>query len=281
MQTSKFSTSALASLVAGTANLIDRWRYFRKRDRLPIARPPSAVLRKAISELRTSGYAIIPDYYSQDLCRMLISEIDRILVEQSDIVQTDKFGADKRIFGAERASPAIAEYNRDPLPISVGEAYGKIKLTAFCTLAGRITPQPGNIGSGQGWHRDAFHFQYKSMVYLTDVTADSGPFQILEGSHNGGHVFSDTIRGRLPRQPYSRITDAQAERVIAGAPARLKSVTAPAGTMILFDSSTIHRGAPINAGMRYALTNYYFEPKAISPATERAFAPFAHAASER
>ena len=57
----------------------------------------------------------------------------------------------------------------------------------------------------------------------------------------------------------------------------MHTFTAKAGTLILFDSSTIHRGAPITAGTRYALTNYYYPPSHITDDTYRAFAPFVQA----
>ena len=36
------------------------------------------------------------------------------------------------------------------------------------------------------------------------------------------------------------------------------TLTAPAGTLILFNSSTVHRGSPIKKGNRISFTNYYF-----------------------
>lgn len=268
--------SILEAIKFGAGNIADRWRYFLARPSATnISVPPH--LASAVTDLRTHGFCVIPDYYSREHCEKLRGEIDRILAEQPSAIQGDKFQADQRIFGAERASADIAAYNRDAFPLSVGEAYHGRPLKAFSTLAGRIEAKTGNIGSGQGWHRDAFHFQYKSMVYLTDVDADHGPFQMLKGSHRAAHVFTDTVKGRLPRAPYSRMSCEQIDSLIAKAPTRLKTFSAPAGTLILFDSSTIHRGAPINTGVRYALTNYYFEPESITPAIERAFAPFATA----
>ena len=33
--------------------------------------------------------------------------------------------------------------------------------------------------------------------------------------------------------------------------------------MILFDGSNLHRGSPIEDGLRYSLTNYYFPKKLL------------------
>jgi hypothetical protein len=267
--------STIDALRAGVGNIVDRWRYFvlrRGADPLPRA---VSIPQHAIPDLRVHGYAVIPNYYGREKCEGLRVEIDRIMAEQPDAIQNDKFNADQRMFGSERASAEIAAFNQDPFPIAIGEAYRCGLLTAFSTLAGRISAQPGNMGSGQGWHRDAFHFQFKSMIYLTDVDVNNGPFQLLQGSHRAGCVFFDTLRARLPRAPYSRLTDEQVEKLVAAAKGRLKTFVAPAGTLILFDSSTIHRGAPVKSGIRYALTNYYYEPAHVTKALEGSFAPFA------
>jgi len=205
----------------------------------------------------------------------MVGEIDRIIETQPEAVRRDATDADHRVFGAEHASSILAEFHNDPTLLSIGETYRRDKLRNFSTLAGRLRAKPGNLGSGQGWHRDAFHFQFKAMVYLTDVTSRNGPFQFLSGSHRALQVVRDTLTGHLDGAPRSRITEGQAQRLIAANPTRLQTFTANRGTVILFDSSGIHRGAPIESSERYALTNYYFEPDQITAQRFDEFAPFA------
>lgn len=276
-QISNSPSSILQAIKSGARNLVERWRYQRAHPAIKIS-PASPQLTNAVQELRKYGYYVVPNYYSPERCETLRAEIDRIAKEQPDAIQGDSLHADQRLFGAERASADIAAYNGDTFPLSVGEAYHGRPLKAFSTLAGRIEAKPGNIGSGQGWHRDAFHFQYKSLIYLTDVDEDHGPFQLLEGSHRALHVFTDTVVGRLPPAPYSRLSCEQVGSLITKAPNRLKTLVAKAGSLVLFDSSAIHRGAPINTGVRYALTNYYYEPEQITPAIVKAFEPYARPA---
>lgn len=243
-------------------------------------RPRTALLpqtAKAVHALHRDGYFIVPGYYSAEQCTFLRGEIDRIIREQPDNIQKDPRGADFRIFGAENASAAIRGFHADARSLAAGEAYRRGPLKNFSTLAARLTTVAGNIGSGQGWHRDAFHFQFKSMIYLSDVSPENGPFQILAGSHRGFDVLRDTLHGRLDPPPASRITDAQIARLLSHDPGRTTALPGPAGTLILFDSSTIHRGMPIQAGTRYALTNYYYPPQAVTEALYRHFAPMAHA----
>ncbi len=234
-------------------------------------------IAQAVRRLQQDGYVVLPDFYSAGQCAALRAEIDRIIQEQPEALQKDKLGADCRIFGSERASLAIRAFHDDAFCQSAGEAYSRGPLRNFSTLAARLTAMSGNLGSGQGWHRDAFNFQYKSMVYLSDVTLANGPFQILPRSHHALDVARDTLVARLNPPPASRITALQIERLLAHNPHRATPLPASAGTLILFDSSTIHRGMPIQAGTRYALTNYYFQPESINPELEQAFAPFAKA----
>lgn len=269
------TSNVLLSVARAGQVLLERRRYFARKRATLGAIMPTARAAATASALCQPGYVIIPDYYPPERCTLLRAEIDRIMAEQSDVVRKDPFDADYRIYGAERASAAIAAYHDDPFLREVGEAYHGGALVNFATLAGRITARAGNLGSGQGWHRDAFHFQFKTMLYLSDVGPANGPFEILAGSHRAFDVFVDTIRGRLDAPPQTRLTEAQIERLTAGRTRRLKTLTAGAGTLIIFDSSTIHRGAPIADGVRYALTNYYYTPEQISPSMIEKFSPFA------
>ena len=121
----------------------------------------------------------------------------------------------------------------------------------------------GYLGSGQngssggGWHRDAFLSQFKAMLYLTDVNSENGPFQLLPGSHKLRNVMRAIHKGGL-RHWQDRLFDKEVERVEATLGIKRKTFTGKAGTLILFNSTCIHRGKPIETGERSALTNYYF-----------------------
>jgi hypothetical protein len=272
------SNTRAVGLLRAVGNMKDRWRHFL-RNRPGPTRPLPQGSSEILENLRVHGYAVLPNFYDAERCALLRGEIDRIIREQPDVVQRDKLDSDLRVFGAERASATIREFHDASFPIAIGEHYSGRELTCFSTLAGWLSARPGNLGSGQGWHRDAFHFQYKAMVYLSDVGPDSGPFQLLDASHRGTRVFFDTVEAGLQRAPHSRITDSQVEALVTADPQRLKTFSAVAGTMLLFDSSTIHRGSPIVSGTRYALTNYYYEPQHIVPVVVQKFAPYARAGS--
>lgn len=258
-------TSAMATLYGGVKAQLRR--------RMRTASVVDDQVTKLAKHLARDGYAVLPDYYTEAECIQARAEIDAMLAAHPQGVQSFGEGSDLRVFGSENASGLARRFHEDAFILSVGQAYRRGPLSNFSTMAARLTARPGNLGSGQGWHRDAFHFQFKSMVYLSDVSMYSGPFELLPGSHKVWQVALDSLTGRLEKPPGSRITAAQMDRLFALNPDRAKAFPAKAGTLILFDSSTIHRGMPIQSGTRYALTNYFFPPADITPALHRQFAP--------
>ena len=163
--------------------------------------------------LERHGCFAMPDYYSVEICAAARAEIDRI-IPSSRMPCRYSAGADIRAYGVERASAAIAAFHDDAFCRAVGEKLFRQRIGDFGTLSGKSTAKPGNQGSGQGWHRDALHFQYKAMIYLTDVGPDNGPFQLVDGSQRPWHVLMDTAHGRLVNEPRDRITAEQVARIL-------------------------------------------------------------------
>lgn len=270
-----FSGTKLHALEVGARTVVRRQRYLNQARNDPSPQFENMDIASAVAGLRKHGFYAVPGYFSLERCAQLRREIDRIVSEQPDIVHLDDARSDFRVHGAERASDEIRRFHDDGFCRGAGEAYFEASLGNLSTLAGRLTAKPGNLGSGQGWHRDALHFQYKALVYLSDVNAENGPFQLITGSHRPLSVLLDIIRGDLTTEPRDRIAPEQIAKILRGRADRLRTFTAAAGTLILFDSSTIHRGAPIEAGTRYALTNYYFPPSQMTDAMYAHFQPYA------
>ena len=88
------------------------------------------------------------------------------------------------------------------------------------------------------WHYDNHpHEVLKLMIYLTNVTADTAPFEYLRG-RNGRPVYGSPL---APTYGNSRIPEARiATHLRRGCESRF--VTGPRGTIVLFDENVIHRG---------------------------------------
>lgn len=209
-----------------------------------------------LADLEAIGICIVENFWSRETCAVARDEVDRIIAQYPQYVNGNA-KADQRVYGANNASQLIARFANDEVLASVASAYNREPTRTAFTLAARMPAMTGNQGSGEGWHRDAFLRQFKAIIYLSDVGPDNGPFQMIRDSHRRPRVLSDMKAANLKYMQY-RLDDQDIARILASEPDRLNTYTAPAGTLILVDTSTVHRGMPIKAGTRYALTNYYF-----------------------
>jgi hypothetical protein len=211
-----------------------------------------------LRNLRNQGYSVVENFVSADICAEMRDQVDQAILRFPDAVWSSLNGADKRIFGIEHLGGRFQDFCDALLPLQVGNQYFGGRLENLQVLAGRIDAINGNIGSGEGWHKDGNHFQYKALVYLSDTDMEKGPFQLIKKSHHFFQTLTDNHR-MLVQDPFNtRFTLDQVQRLIDNDPSRLVTLCAPAGTMILVDTSTIHRGSPIAKGRRYALFNYYY-----------------------
>jgi ectoine hydroxylase-related dioxygenase (phytanoyl-CoA dioxygenase family) len=221
------------------------------------------VERKAISEIRQNGFAVIERYYDDDKTASIRADLERVIREYSEKLWRDELDSDVRVFAAESVSPPIAAFHHDELIGSLARLYMNEEQTCFFTMANRVMPVSGNLGSGGGWHRDTPHErQFKSILYLSDVSGDNGPFEYVPGSHHLGFLVRTILRSGI-QYGQNRFSDAEIARILDRSRASTKRFTAPAGTLLLIDSSGIHRGSPIVSGLRYALTNYFFRPSDV------------------
>ena len=239
----------------------------------PTAPTDSEYLSKTKEQLKKEGICVIENYWSPEQCAKVRDEIDRILVEHPDFIHPHS-KADFRVFGAENLSNEIAQFSTDTFLGALASDYNREPSAVAFTLAGKLPESKNNKGSGEGWHRDAFFRQFKSIIYLTDVEKMNGPFQFIQKSHSFWQVLKDVWIAKLGYMQY-RIKDEQAEAIVNDSPSRLKTYTAKVGTLILVDTSSIHRGMPIESGVRYALTNYFYPSKRIQKELFEQFAPIA------
>lgn len=209
-----------------------------------------------LTEVERCGLYIVPDFWSQARCQEARAEVDRLIREYPRYINSNA-KADQRIYGANNASTLIASFAEDPALVALANAYNRKPTCTAFTLAARMPASAENLGSGEGWHRDAFLRQFKAILYLSNVSLENGPFQLIDDSHCESRLLEDMKTAGLSYMQY-RVEEKQIERLLKRSPKRLKTFTATAGTLILVDTSTLHRGMPIRSGVRYALTNYYF-----------------------
>lgn len=231
--------------------------------------------------LRRDGVALIENYWSSEQCASARAEIDRLIADYPESVRRFSAGSDKRMFGVETCSEVLRAFHDDTFLRNIGELVGGRKLFNLATLGARIDATPENRGSGDGWHRDAFGYQFKSIIYLNDVSADNGPFEYVVGSHKRFRAALYTAWGWVPPPPDSRINLEKMENLLNEGALVSHLFPAKAGTVLLAITSGIHRGSTLRAGHRYALTNYYYNEFQIGEALLEKFQPMVPGTVER
>lgn len=263
------SNSTLLSLAATYGDYDQFMRRIRPIENKADLRSQTGLVNEALDKLRQTGIHIIEDFWEQETCAEARAEVDRLIEEYPDALHSVA-KADFRIYGAENVSALIKQFATDDVLQEISSSYNCTPTRTAFTLAAKMPAMEGNKGSGEGWHRDAFLRQFKAILYLTDVELENGPFQFIKRSHQKGQVLQDIWAADLGYNQY-RIKEEQIERLLKADEARLETFTAKAGTLILVDTSSIHRGMPIKAGTRYALTNYFFSEKQIDEALYEKF----------
>ena len=227
--------------------------------------------KELLLKVQKNGYTVIPDFFDDETCKKCIVDIDWMFENKKEFVHKTDY-EDYRIFGAEDLSENIKKFANHELLTKLANAYNAVPTSCGFTLAGKISVTGHEYGSGGTWHRDSYFRQFKSLLYLTDVSEENGPFQIIHGSHKSNQVSADTKTGNLDSMQSSFNQDT-VEKILQDNPERLKTLTAKAGTVVLVDSSAIHRGLPLKNGVRYALTNYFFENSQINSHLVEHFSP--------
>lgn len=245
----------------------------------------AAVLNKAVlnsrlnlewyEHLKTDGFCVINDYVSSDVAQSLSDRVKANFATYSDSVISYDDGTDMRLFGIERVDKSFEFFSNNPPVDKMYHAIqGYPKVSNKVLMANIVTARQNhqnNMGSGGGWHRDSpYTNQFKSFLFLKDVQIENGPLTYLKGSHTRESIRRFCKATGLPSGQY-RFTDIEIENATKILDFSEVKVTCKAGTMLLANTRGLHRGAPIIAGERVAITSYYFGnslPKGINLVSE-------------
>lgn len=217
--------------------------------------PTAEIIKPLIKE---HGICILKNYYSDEEIDELIDECNRLFAQQKDkieILDKEDCSNDERIFHAQKYSSLIRDkFANEPLFDNIAISYNP-NLNKK-TLINRLTHEEGTVkNSGAGWHRDNHHCQFKSIMYLSDVTERNGNFQWIT---NSSQRFVGLPTPRT--QGYNtRFHDHVVQEIIANNPnCNIINIIGKKGTIVLADTTYIHRGRIIEEGERLAITQYYF-----------------------
>jgi phytanoyl-CoA dioxygenase PhyH len=227
--------------------------------RLPRHAAGATSMNDARKRLLTDGYCVIPGFLDPHTVDTLAAKAEELYGNHPEYVALESNGTDKRIYGAERLAADFGLEDELRSVDTLGRAFYWTENIVWFQMLGKISYHENNLGSGSGWHRDSpFSHQFKAILYLTDVNDENGPFQYIRGSHAKRSLAEVSRRLGLPGSSY-RFSSRQIEQLEnTGTLPRRTSVTGAKGTLLLADSRGLHRGKPLLAGERLAVTRYYF-----------------------
>ena len=208
----------------------------------------------AVKDIDRHGFHIVPGFWNKEKCQQVIQEIENYLVLPDKKIWHDPLFSDQRIFGVDKISKYSKEFYED---LHINKTFDvlvpKFKRVGL-VMGAKLQAIEGNLGSGQGWHKDsAREDQFKAILYLSDVNEKNGPFQYVDKSNRALHKMK--MRFLCGSGKFQDRFDSEKEKEFLGKE-KTTVVTGFAGTLILSNTSGIHRGIPIIEGSRYALTIY-------------------------
>lgn len=210
------------------------------------------------AELRANGYSIIERLDNRDFINCLIDFIDAVDPNQCEI---NFSGSEKRIWNAEEKSEDIRKLKSryDELYLNILGEEKKCSILAYSNK-----PLKSLTADVKGrWHLDSFKNQYKIFTFLKDVNEGAGPFEFVNGTHLYGEKIKYLIRGKFisiwdvftGKRRYQSLDEVWLEKLISVKGA--KKVLVDSGSVVIINTSLIHRASPCISNDRYAVAGYF------------------------
>ena len=221
---------------------------------------------RAIAEIRENGFAILPNLIGAD-------QLAAMREAFADLLKAERFGRNpfegyrtERIYTLVSKARCFADLAEHPRVLAIIDAF--LEPNYLLSTAQAINIHPGE--AAQSLHTDdAFYpgarprdaFSISTIWALDDFTDDNGATEVIPGSH---HWSDDTLNRLLYRTDFT--TRPRKERVRTSADLddradladRLQRVVMPAGSVIVFLGTLVHRGGANRSDRtRLAITNQY------------------------
>jgi hypothetical protein len=192
-------------------------------------------------EVRRHGYAIRPGFISDDgvlaIRRYLECQPGRprtgLRIDYSPEVILDAPGMSQLLSNPELLAAARNYLGAQPIFAGV---------SSWQSLHDATSTDDDYSDAAQLYHFDCdWPLFIKFFIYLTDVSAEDGPFAIIEGTHRHKPVWRDGRFGSVELLEHHALADKE------------RRITGKRGTLIAADTSALHRGTPVARGPRMVL----------------------------
>lgn len=217
-----------------------------------------------VRQLREDGYLIFPSALSSEVCDELVDfAMSTPAVVRPMDYETSYASPRESMFEISRPIAARYDYKTSDLLENIN-VQALLADTSLIHIAQEyLGCAPISDVMGMWWHTNYldrpdseaaqyFHFDMdrpkwlKVFIYLNDVEQENGPHNFVKGSHKmGGIPF------KLLRKGYARQTDHEVAQEYPKE--RIKSFSAPRGTVIVEDTRGLHKGGLVTGSPRLLL----------------------------
>lgn len=208
------------------------------------------------------GFSVENNFFKNSEIDMLEDLALEFFEKNQDLISFESNGSDRRIYKVDNYTSIFEIDKLNSLAYNLYKKFSFLASDNKFTLLGHITNSENNLGSGGGWHRDSpFVHQFKSIMYLTDVGTNNGPFQYIPGSHKFSSILSYSRSLNCPLSQY-RFKEDEISIILENCKNfNIVDFTGEKGTVLFVDTRGLHRGKPIIDGNRIAITRYFLDRK--------------------
>lgn len=217
----------------------------------------------ASADLETVGYHQLAVRLPPTALAEVVRQMDEVCASNADL-EVNHAGSEHRIWQADAHFSCARAFRAfsDAVILQLDPDMGRAR--DILAIRNRPCTADSNIRVGR-WHLDSFRKQLKIFVFLQEVSENDGPFELIPRTQNISAKIKHIIPGRYftlkdilrksGTRGYQHIDDAFIAAVEKTYPSKL--FTVPAGTILIADTSAIHRAHPVTGGERYAFTSYH------------------------
>lgn len=218
--------------------------------------------KDVLKKLKRDGYFYIEGAYDANFCARAINFIDNYH-DQED-VNFHYGNSEIRIWHAQDKNPEFKSFVKESNLFFLKLFEKSINILTLLAIRNKkIESENSSFLKGR-WHIDSFTSQVKLFLFLTDTSERAGPFEFIPRTHTLRfkirHFFAYFFKLNFPftfkLRKYQSLKDSWVDKLISRKYPS-KPFICKAGTVLVVDTTAIHRARPCLEGNRYAIVSYY------------------------
>lgn len=216
-----------------------------------------STLRDAVHR---EGFAVLQSRATPEGCAHIKAFIDQFPAEKAEI---NYGGTEKRIWGSHKMDLVVQAFGELSEHVMGSVFNARPKVKTVLSYSNHPIPPEDRLMTGR-WHLDSLRHQYKLFCFLTRTDEQTGPLEVVPGTHRTSFKLLPLVTGqyisfsdlRNEKRRYQKLDESWVKTQCRKAGGSVPFLC-EAGTLILVDTSAIHRARPCLEGHRYALCAYY------------------------